>query len=141
MRFQRLHTNGKALWSRVGACLFGVLAVSAAISLAPVAGEGLLQNTVPHLPPELNRIPDANQANDINSEEARKRNFDAINAIRTKEIAEDTVKLLILTRDFKAQMDKSGNDPLPARLVREAEVIELLAHDVQAKMKLTVGGG
>ena len=38
-------------------------------------------------------------------------------------------------------MDLLGDKPLPNRLVREAQVIELLAHDVQTKMTLSVGGG
>jgi hypothetical protein len=71
----------------------------------------------------------------------KQQNFDAANALRTKQIIDDTTKLLILSRDLKAKTDKIGNEPLPKILVREAEVIELLAHDVQRKMKLTVGGG
>ena len=66
---------------------------------------------------------------------------EALNALRQRQIAEETVKLLILARDLKSQMDKLGEQPMPALLLREAEVIEILARDVQAKMTLTVGPG
>jgi hypothetical protein len=61
--------------------------------------------------------------------------------LRQSQIVEETVKLLILARDLKSQMDKVGDQPLPAMLLREAEVIEILARDVQAKMTLTIGPG
>jgi hypothetical protein len=36
-------------------------------------------------------------------------------------------------------MDKIGDMPFPPMLIREAQVIQILAHDVQAKMTLTIG--
>ena len=71
---------------------------------------------------------------------SKKQNFDAANALRTQQIADETTKLLILAKDMKSQIDKLGDQPLPDKVIREAEVIEILAHDVQAKMTLTVGG-
>jgi hypothetical protein len=71
----------------------------------------------------------------------RAQNFDAANALRQKQIDDESTKLLILANDLKQQMDKLGNRPVSDRLLREAEVIELLAHDVQTKMTMTVGGG
>jgi hypothetical protein len=106
------------------------------------------QNTIsapPHpntiLLPEANRPPDANEQMKMRETKQKKVNFDAANALREEQINDETAKLLILAKDLKAQMDKLGEAPLPARLVREAEVIELLAHDVQTKMTLTVTGG
>jgi hypothetical protein len=95
----------------------------------------------PYIIPEANPLPDANERMVMNEKKVKQQNFDAANALRTKQIVDDTTKLLILSRDLKAKTDKLGNEPLPKILVREAEVIELLAHDVQRKMKLTVGGG
>ncbi len=94
----------------------------------------------PYIIPEANPLPDANDRMKMSEKKAKQQNFDAANEARTKQILDDTAKLLILTRDLKAQTGKLGNEPLSPRLVREAEVIELLAHDVQTKMKLTVGG-
>lgn len=47
-------------------------------------------------------------------------------------------KLLILAKDLKAKADNLGSGPLPPTLMREAEVIEILANDLKEKMKLTV---
>jgi hypothetical protein len=90
--------------------------------------------------PEANRLPDANDQLKLNEARQKKDNFEAANALRQQQIDDETVKLLILAKDLKAQMNLLG-DKLPTeKLLREAEVIELLAHDVQAKMTLTVKG-
>lgn len=91
--------------------------------------------------PEANHLPDANDKMLMNQVHQKRQNFDAANALREKQINDETAKLLILAKDLKSQMDKLGDRPLPDRLLREAEVIELLAHDVQTKMTLTVSGG
>jgi len=91
--------------------------------------------------PEANRPPDANDQMKMKDALQRAQNFDAANALRQKQIDDESTKLLILANDLKQQMDKLGNRPVSDRLLREAEVIELLAHDVQTKMTMTVGGG
>jgi hypothetical protein len=42
--------------------------------------------------------------------------------------------------DLKAEVDKTGKDELSIFEIRKAEEIERLAHGVQEKMQLTVGG-
>lgn len=91
--------------------------------------------------PEANRPPDANDQMIMQEKKLTKQNFDAANTERKRQIDVESLKLLILTRDLKAKMDKIGESPLPVEMMREAEMIEILAHDVQEKMKLTVGGG
>ena len=66
--------------------------------------------------------------------------FEAANAARKKQIDEDTAKLLLFAKDLKAAMDKASDGKISERMIREAEVIELLARNVQTRMKLTVGG-
>jgi len=97
------------------------------------------QNTNPHLPPELNRIPDQNQANQINDQQQKKANFEAANAERRKQIAADSAKLLKLATELKAEVDKTDKDTLNLKVVRKADEIEKLAHGVKEKMQLTVG--
>jgi hypothetical protein len=107
------------------------------------------QNPMIVLPPhpsppgylDPNRPPDANEQMQMRALHQRASNFDAANALRKKQIDDESMKLLILASDLKKQMDKLGNQPPSSRLLREAEVIELLAHDVQTRMVLTVGGG
>jgi hypothetical protein len=135
----RVHTSKKPNSSSKCALWIGALAAAAAIALAPISGRGLMQNTYPHIPPELNRIPDNNQANDINAPQTEKRSFEAANAERKKQIAADSAKLLKLTTALKAEMDKATTDTPSLNLIRKLDEIEKLAHDVKEKMKLTVG--
>lgn len=90
-------------------------------------------------PTPINQPPDANTQLRARAKRARRQNFDAANALRIRQIATETANLLILARDLQVQIDKNAGAALPALLIREAEVIELLAHDVQAKMTVTVG--
>jgi len=85
-----------------------------------------------------NRTLDSHELNDLAEKNARKKNYDAANAERKRVIDDETNKLLILARDLKAKTDNLGSAPLTSTMVREAEVIELLANDVKAKMKLTI---
>jgi hypothetical protein len=98
-------------------------------------------SVIPHpiIIPQVNRVPDANDQMKMKDQHAKQQNFDAANARRAQEINDDATKLLILARDLNAEIAKLGDKPLPNKLLREAEVIELLAHDVQNKMTLTVG--
>lgn len=109
------------------------------LAIPPIASDGMGQNTYPHLPPELNRIPDSNQANQINDQQKKKDNFEAANAERKKEIASDSTKLLKLATELKAEVDKTNKDTLNMKVVRKADEIEKLAHSVKEKMQLTVG--
>ena len=107
--------------------------------ITPISSDGMGQNTYPHLPPELNRIPDSNQANQINDQQKKKDSFEAANAERKKEIASDSTKLLKLATELKAEVDKTNKDTLNMKVVRKADEIEKLAHSVKEKMQLTVG--
>src|SRR6202012_2610949 len=51
----------------------------------PMTLDGAAQNSNPHLPPELNRVPDNNQANAINDQQQKKQDFEAANAARKKQ--------------------------------------------------------
>jgi uncharacterized protein YlxW (UPF0749 family) len=110
-----------------------------AAAFAPVGSEGLLQNGYPHIPPEMTRIPDRNQANDINSQQVQKQSYEAANAARKKQIAEDSTNLLKLAADLKAEVDKTNKDTLSLSVIRKADEIEKLAHNIKEKMKLSVG--
>jgi len=93
----------------------------------------------PKLPPEVVRVPDAIDQSKINDHQAEKQNFDAANAARKKEIADDSSKLLKLATDLKAEVDKTNKDTLSLSVIRKADAIEKLAHNVKEKMKLSIG--
>ena len=65
-------------------------------------------------------------------------NFAAANAERKKQIAVDSARLLKLATDLKAEVDKTDKDTLSLNVIRKADEIEKLAHNVKEKMKLTV---
>jgi hypothetical protein len=85
------------------------------------------------------RAPDVNQQNDINEQQSKKDSFEAANAERKKQINDESAKLVKLAAELKTEVDKTDKDTLSIGVIRKAEEIEKLAHDVKEKMKLTVG--
>jgi len=85
-----------------------------------------------------NRTLDSRDLRELAEKNERKKNYEAANVERKRVIDDETNKLLILARDLKMKTDNLGSAPLTRTMVREAEVIELLANDVKKKMKLTV---
>ncbi len=106
------------------------------------ASKGNGQQGAAQVPPKPivipNRTLDSHELNDLAEQNAKKRNFDAANAERKRVIDDETKMLLILARDLKTKTDSLGSVPLTPTMVREAEVIELLASDVKEKMRLTI---
>jgi hypothetical protein len=93
----------------------------------------------PYLVPEVNRLPDKNDQMQMNSDHVKKQKFDAANAERQRQIADDTARLLELATQLKAEVDKTSKDTLSLNVIRKAETIEKLAKGVKDKMKLTMG--
>ena len=54
---------------------------------------------------------------------------------RHKRLATDVDKLVSLTNELKADLDKTSKDELSLDVIRKAQEIEKLAHDVQSRMK------
>jgi nitric oxide reductase activation protein len=66
----------------------------------------------------------------MEEEQAKLRNID-----RQKKLVEDTAKLLELANQLKVSVDKSNKDTLSLDVVRKADEIEKLAHNVKERMK------
>ena len=94
----------------------------------------------PYLLPQANRLPDVNQQMEMRDQQAKQQSYAVANAERKKQIAEDSAKLLKLAADLKVEVDKTDKDALSLNVIRKADEIERLAHNVKEKMKLTVGG-
>jgi hypothetical protein len=62
----------------------------------------------------------------------------AAGAQHTRQIADDSARLLKLATDLKAEVDKTNKNTLSLRVIRTADELEHLAHSVHEKMKLTV---
>jgi len=89
---------------------------------------------------QANRLPDVNQQMKAQEQQTKQQNFAAANAERKKQIADDSAKLLKLATELKTEVDKTTKDTLSLGVIRKADEIEKLAHNVKEKMKLSVGG-
>lgn len=121
----------------------GGLMLLAAIALLAGAAPGQqpsLNPDKPYLLPEANRLPDANDQLKMRNRDQKQQSFDAANAERKKQLSDDSTKLLTLAMALKAEVDKTNKDMLSLNVIRKADEIEKLAHNVKEKMKLTVGG-
>jgi len=129
------HRSQNRPWYLVLVCL---MAMSA---LACTAQQAQPNPDKPILAPILTDPPDANAQMIMHEQAAKQQNFDAANIERRNQISEDSAKLLKLANDLKAEVEKTSKDTLSLSVIRKADEIERLAHDVKEKMKLTVGGG
>ena len=93
---------------------------------------------VPWLPPDAIRLPDKNSQIEMQEQKSKKQSYEIANAARKKQIADDTARLLQLATELKAEADKTNKETLSLNIIRKADTIEKLAHDVKEKMKLTV---
>ena len=59
----------------------------------------------------------------------------AANDDRHKKLILDVDKLISLSNELKTDVDKANKDELSLDVIRKAQEIEKLAHDVQARMK------
>ncbi len=90
-------------------------------------------------PPSATGLPDANSQMEMREQKTSQQKFEAANAARKKQIADDSARLLKLAADLKAEVDKTSKDTLSLTVIRKADEIERLAHAVKEKMKLSVG--
>jgi len=124
-------------WGRILACCVVIAA------FAGVVGPGQLLNDRkpnPSVMPDNqpNVLPDVNQQMLMHQQQASKRNFEAVNAERRKAIVGESALLLKLATDLKAEVDKSNKDTLSLNVIRRADLVEKLAHDMKEKMKLSI---
>lgn len=109
---------------------------------------GVAQNTVVNprptktsiIDPAVNRLPDKNQQMEINEKRSKVLNFEAANRERKRQLTEDATRLLQLVAELRQDIDRSALEARKSDSIRKAEEIERLAHSVQQKMKLTMGG-
>jgi hypothetical protein len=59
----------------------------------------------------------------------------ALNDDRHKKLVTDVDKLISLSNELKTDVDKTNKDELSLDVIRKAQEIEKLAHDVQSRMK------
>lgn len=59
----------------------------------------------------------------------------AVNDDRHKRLAADVDRLVALSNELKTEVDKTNKDELSVEVIKKAQEIEKLAHDVQSRMK------
>jgi hypothetical protein len=110
------------------------------ICLLGVPGASQAPNPPRNVPEFLNRLPDQNDVSRMRQQQTRELDFAAANALRQKQVAEDTTKLLKLATELKTELDRGSNDTLSAGARRKADAIEKLARNIKQKMMVTVIG-
>jgi nitric oxide reductase activation protein len=112
--------------------LIGALLVTFAISgRASAQGVGMS-------PPQIPTLPSSQQPPSPEEEARKKMEKDMAkkaNEERQAALKRDTEKLLKLSTELKAYVDRSNENMLSVDVIRKAEEIEKLAHSVKEKMK------
>jgi hypothetical protein len=142
-RLLKTASKSNLSWLRPSGLLLGCALLLCA-GLTPLTGSAQSNGPnidKPYLLPEANRLPDANQQMKMRDTQVKQQSFDAANTERKKQLSDDSSKLLTLAMALKAEVDKTNKDMLSLNVIRKADEIEKLAHDVKEKMKVTVGGG
>jgi hypothetical protein len=60
---------------------------------------------------------------------------EAVEAERRKQLGDETAKLLQLATELKAAVDRSNKNELSLEVIRKADDVEKLAHDLKQKMR------
>jgi hypothetical protein len=125
---------------RISWALFcGCIILIAPLAAAAQASPAQVNPCKPTIPPAANRPPAANDQMKTPVQQPNQQKNAATDAERKKQLADDTAKLLKLATDLKGEVDKTSKDTLSLNVIRKADEIEKLAHNVKEKMKLTVG--
>lgn len=120
-------------WSRRIVCLCAVA------MFASAARSGQQSNPCKSIhAPVLTTPPDANAQMEMREQQNKQQDFAAANVERKKQISNDSAKLLKLATELKNEVDKTTKDTLSLGVIRKADEIERLAHNVKEKMKLSV---
>ena len=137
---------GSGSWVRGLACLAVVIAIPVALGVSQVQQNGGLANPIhdpsglPPISPLANRHPDANRIlEDSMRTQENLKHLAELNAVRQKQMADDTAKLVALAHEVKTDLDKSSKETVSMIDVRKIDSIEKLARSVREKMKSTAG--
>ncbi len=126
---------------RVGLVCAAVLAVVPGVGLHTGSGVVHAQKSQPKMPPYMQQGPDAMNPNqpppapDPLRVKMDAERMKAMNDDRHKKLAADVDRLVALTNELKGELDKTNKDELSVEVIKKAQEIEKLAHDVQSRMK------
>ncbi len=99
---------------------------------------GRLPGSAPGVPPQNQTPPfgsaPGNDNNPIAAEIQHRMTITRANE-RQKKMVADTDQLLALANELKAEMDKTNSITLSVQVIKKADEIEKLAHDIKQRMK------
>ena len=119
---------------RMAACLGAVLVAAPSVGAARAQQSQTIPGTKP---PGLTPI-DGDRPDDSNDPMAAQQRAGRARALaddRQKHIVDETAKLLQLATELKTDVDKSSKNELSIDVVKKADDIEKLAHDVKQRMR------
>jgi hypothetical protein len=120
---------GSPAWGQINGSGSGIAGVSALQGNGAASARGSQSpNSQIAGPPPIE--PDTGLSPQTEEQRAKLRN-----AERQKQLVADTQKLLSLANELKADMDKSTKDTMSLDVIRKADEIEKLAHNVKERMK------
>jgi hypothetical protein len=93
------------------------------------------QNGSQSVPAQLPGLGMNRPSNDPTREHMEALRLKALNDARHKKMLDETAKLLQLSTELKADVEKAGKDELSVEVVKKAADIEKLAHDVKEQMR------
>lgn len=115
------------------AAFFGAVLVPSVGPATAQQSQTIPGSKVPGIPPiDGERPEDVNDPMAVQQRASRARAFAED---RQKHIVDETAKLLQLATELKAAVDKNDKNEMPLNVVRKAEEIEKLAHDVKQRMR------
>lgn len=119
--------------TRILACLAGAIAFTVSAQSGP---QSPVQETArPGTVEVAGNIPESNQQIQTIPQQPGQLSVDAASAERKKQITDNSAALLKMAADLKAEVDKTNIDTLSLTVIRKADEIERLAHDVRKKKK------
>lgn len=134
----------KARWRFAFACLAVMPALTgtaqnSGASSTTVAPSDAFRQQMSQLVDNRDQMLDANARMLMSEAQAKRASFEAANTERLRQLDSDSALILKLASELKAEIDMAPQDALSLSALRKAEEIGRLAHNVQVKMKLTVG--
>jgi hypothetical protein len=133
-RFRR-----RILWGFACASLISVAPIAVSAQTAKATG-GVESFDKASLTASANTPTGTNAQVGQRNQKAGQQNLDTPGALRQKQIADESTQLLALAMDLKSEVDKTNRDMLSIAVIRKANEIEKLAHNVKDKLKQTTGG-
>ncbi len=138
-RTRRHRARCRMLWGLACAWVAVVTPMSGVAQNAKAAGDAQSGDKAT-LSASSSKAPGASPQVEQRDQKTGQQDLNTPGSDRRKQIADESNQLLALAIDLKAEVDKTNRDTLSISVIRKADEIEKLAHNVRDKLKQTAGG-